>query len=306
MSEPENSAKPIIVFREWGVEEDLLTARYRNYLRGGKNPWGVPGKTVSAVCPKKPRDHTPGQSGCTCGLYGYYEIPRTYETPILEHVRPADTSIFKLTAEENFVFGAFLAFGETTKHRRGLRSEKGLPVALRWSPLAEKVAERYDLPLCDTPGELRAAGLQMGELFDPATLPPPRPVIVDDFPSASYRNPQHYLWHGQSRPSPKVRVICTLLLFDTTRIAKEEGVEPLQVRFKIVGLSEAWVVKTVTERMDRNEVPLVGREKSVAYKPGARQVEVQIEAVLGEAELDREMIELTKLGRVFSREMSRC
>lgn len=289
--------KPLIGFREWGVDHaGRLSARYQTYALSGGDPWGTPGRSAVARCGHKEpgSHHRPASAGCTCGLYGYYEIPRLYKDPILDHDR-------EMVSGENIVFGAFVGFGEVTKHRRGFRAQKARPVALRWSPLAEKVAERYGIPICDTVGELRSAGMQWGELVDPKTLPAAgqRSSLVNTLKfggaiSSGYR----------SAGAQMVRAVLFLVLNHGVEIRSEPGISPMQVKYSIVGLdTNFWTLRSTNERVDYVEVPMVGNQQ-VDVKSGRRHIEVELEATASESDLGKAMSDLTKIGRIFKVERS--
>jgi hypothetical protein len=295
--------KPLIAFREWNVEDDRLAPRYQ-HAAGGFNPWSRPRGTVTAVCKREdraslwrgtPEEHVAGDKGCTCGLYGYYEIPQAYQAPILDHEATE-------TTPTNTVFGAYIAFGTVTRHRKGLRSEKARVVALRWSPVAEKIAALYEIPVCDTPAELKAAALKWGELVEPL----PELPDVGSVPISSFCLPRAQRhWYTTSAGVPTIRATCFLALKPGVEIVSEEGPMELQkVRVRIKGLDDKlWTIRSTSERAERIEVQLVG-SRQVEMKPGRRHVELELEAILPEPELDKALTELTKIGTIFKLERS--
>lgn len=308
--------KPIIAFREWGVEGDmdLLAPRYGSYSLG-HNPWAMRGKAVARCTEHR---HTPGSKGCTCGLYGYYEIPSQYRTAILSH-EPVDSSR-PYVGDKDWVFGAFVCWGEVTKARRGVRAQYARPVALRYSSLAKEVAKSYELTLADTPGELIAAAEAAGGvMIDPATLPSPPPSrtrrrtpqpgrLYEEEPppvSSGYRSPATqaalYSAHEQT-----LRLTVTLVLGKEAEVIYEEGIEKLQRKMKVKGLDDkVWLITGITERMDRVDVAILGQMPQVAMKPGWTTIEVTLEGLLPENKVDYELAQLTKVGTVFQVESSR-
>lgn len=302
--------KPLIAFREWNVEDDRLAPRFQ-HAAGGENPWSRPRGTVTAVCKrrdessmwrgKQAESHTAASPRCTCGLYGYYEIPEAYQSPILDH---DDNQLGRFPTRT--VFGAYIAFGEVTKHRKGLRSEKARVVALRWSPLAERIAALYEIPVCDTPAELRAAAMKWGELIEPMSPLPTEGInnLRSAYRSVSQAATYAYYAYG-AVPGRMIRATCFLVLKPGTKIVTEEGPMELQkIRVKIEGLDEnIWALRSTNERAERIEVPLAGTTR-MSMKPGYRRVELELEATLPEQELDKALTDLSKIGTIFKLERS--
>lgn len=305
----EEAPKPIIAFREWGVrsvghgslERIVLAPRFRS---GEINPWVH--RKAEACCLEA--DHLPGSPGCECGLYGYFEVPKEYRQPVLEHVKPSESGRHPSDPPELiYVFGAFIGWGETSKHRDGIRSQFARPVALRWSPLAAEIAGPLGLVLADTPAELRVAGVAAGgTIFDPSTLPKESKgrqgyglsrvrtlgnmARVGSIPIS--RNPMQ----GQTR-----RITCTLILtpgVSGVEVIGEQNQEGSRIR--ISGLDDkVWAVNSYSEKVDILDIPMVGRTRTVAHKTGRVSIELGIEALLDESKIDQEMTKLTKIGRVF-------
>lgn len=293
--------KPVIAFREWGVTaapQGLLLAPRHGSYSPDYNPWA----TQRAVA-KCRFDHTPGAAGCQCGLYGWFDIPSDYQQPVLDHNPAGDMPRRRL-----YVFGAFIAWGEVSKHRRGIRAQFAKPVALRWSRFAEECAENYPgLVIADTPGELKAAALSAGgELLDPASLP------TEGKGEQGYAHPREGRrlarggMLGTFTPAPaqqrlKRLVSCTLILGPGIDISYERNMlEPGVMKMTIPGVDQrVWVVSRIQEQFEAINVPMIGTTQ-VEMKTGRTVFKLRIKALLDDSQIDRELTALAKVGTIFS------
>jgi hypothetical protein len=295
--------KPIIAFREWGFEgrgADIRLAPRHSTFAGGRNPWSEVG-TARAFCKHEtatlpslreadadlPHDHRPGGEGCSCGLYGYYDVVPPYLEPVLSHDTPR-----RMRVRSSTVYGVYVAWGEVTKHRRGLRSQFARVVGLRWSPEAEKLAEVYGVPLCDTPGELRAAGMRYGVMLDPTTLPSRGKQI-----SGLTRQAAMFNSFGAGAGAP-ITISCILVLGSVTKLTEETGLA-MEPRMRVEGIDpNIWRVHHTDIQWDHVEIPIAGTGR-IATRPGYRRVELTLITTQPEHKLDRLLSELTKVGTIY-------
>lgn len=338
--------KPVIGYREWNVEDGRLRPRFRPQAK--KNPWERPRGTITAECRETGgiydteegdlTGHPAGTEGCRCGLYGLYEVPEKFKTPILERVPPAANDgprrpriaaggrvvtappvpgVYELY-DKDIVFGVFVGFGKVTYCRRGFRSEKGRIVALRWSPAAEEIAGLYELPLCDTAGELTAEAMRWGEVYE---LPPNLPAEPERFHSGGwlsgsalgssggfgalatshYRNiyAQTALAMQHLGKTMRVRAIVNLTLALGVEVTWSRSImdfDPLG-KVTVKGLDqEAWTIRNVIQSCESPEVPLPGQH-SMSMRRGVTRIELELEGCFSREDLKKALDGLRQIGQ---------
>ena len=345
-----DTPKPLIAFREWGMEDGRLAPRFQHAARG-TNPWSRPRGTVTAICKRydslwsdSPKEHHAAAAGCSCGLYGYYDIPERYQAPILSHsgdqvdtggitfqqadamaralesmgVKPKRVQALADAYPTDTVFGAYVGFGEVTKHRKGFRSQKARVVALRWSPVAEEIAALYEIAVCDTPAELKAAAMKWGELVDPETLPsssrgggfPTQGQFKRQWKgglSSAYRSPNpamanplaqmlSYHYVSSAALTPRVRAAAKLRLMRGVEVIWKTDAVTGSQSIKVKGLDKAWTIRAITQHAHPVELPYPGSTK-MGMRVGTASYELEVEGCFDRSELKAALDSLRKIGQ---------